>query len=243
MRSKPGTHRKTPQPSNTGTLAPAKKFRIIIVDENAIYRRGLRDLLGQDPRFEIVAEVEQGEIAFETIIEKRPDAAVLDGDLPGLNSIELAALLKARKASTNLVVIASQSDEEAFNQAINAGVKGYVLKNSSERELLDCIAAAAASGSYVSPVLTDLLLRRRSSTERLRGEQPGLSRLTVRERRILRGIAQGITSRQIALECGISLRTVDSHRANICEKLCLSGRNRLLHFALEHRHALHHLDL
>jgi len=243
MRFKPGTQRKTPQQSGSPSLAPIKKFRIIIVDENPVCRRGLRDLLGQDPRFEIIAEVEHGERAFETIVEKRPDAAVLDGNLPGLNSVEMAALLKARKASTNLVVIASHGDEEAFNQAINAGVKGYVLKKSSERELLDCIAVTAAGGSYVSPVLTDLLLRRRSGTERLRGEQPGLARLTVRERRILKGIAQGITSRQIALECGISLRTVDSHRANICEKLSLSGRNRLLQFALEHRHALHHLDL
>jgi DNA-binding NarL/FixJ family response regulator len=242
MRFKPETEGKAERNSAPPPAATTKKFQVIIADENPVCRRGLRDLLGKDPRFEIVAELEDGEALFETIVEKQPDVAVLDSTLPGLNGVELAALLKASEATTNLVMIASQSDEDAFNQAINAGVKGYVLKKSSEHELLDCIATTAAGGAYVSPALTDFLLRRHSSTERLRGEQPGLIRLTFQERRIINRIAQGKTSRQIAIECGISLRTVDSHRANICEKLGLNGRHRLLQFALQHRDALNHLD-
>jgi len=214
---------------------------VIIAGENPICRRGLRHLL-TEAGFEIIAEGESGETAFNAILELKPDVAVFDSNLSGVGSLELAALLKARRAATNLVMVASQSDEHGFNQAINFGVKGYVLKKSSEREILDCVLAAASGEAYVSPALTDLLLRRRSSTEKLRHEQPGLARLTLCERRILRRIAEGKTSRQIAIECGVSLRTVDSHRANICEKLELKGRNRLLQFALEHRDALSHLD-
>jgi DNA-binding NarL/FixJ family response regulator len=225
-----------------GTPAPQrKKIRVAIVDGNPVCRRGLRLLL-IDHGHEVVAELEREGAAFEEILKLKPDVAILDSNGPGEGSLELALLLKAGAAATPVVILASHGDEAAFNRAISLGVKGYVLKKSSEREILECIRAAASGEAYVSPALTNLLLRRRSDTDKVRREQPGLGRLTTGERRILSRIAQGKTSRQIATECGISLRTVDSHRANISEKLELRGRNRLLQFALEHRDALSHLD-
>jgi DNA-binding NarL/FixJ family response regulator len=133
-------------------------------------------------------------------------------------------------------------DEQAFNTALNLRVNGYVLKENAAAEILSCIAAVANGESYVSPSLTDFLLRRRSRAEFLARNRPGLEDLTVAERRVLKRIADGKTTKEIAAEFFISPRTVDSHRAHICEKLELSGANKLLQFALQNRDALSHLD-
>jgi DNA-binding NarL/FixJ family response regulator len=237
------TRSEQPQRGDSGgSPAPQrKKIRVAIVDGNPVCRRGLRLLL-TDHGHEVVAELEHEGAAFEEILKLKPDVAILDSNGAGEGSLELALLLKAGNSTTHVVILASHGEEAAFNHAMSFGVKGYVLKKSPEREIIDCIRAAASGEAYVSPALTDLLLRRRSDTEKVRREQPGLRQLTTAERRILRRIAQGKTSRQIATECGISLRNVDSHRTNISEKLGLRGRNRLLQFALEHRDALSHLD-
>ena len=201
----------------------------------------MRQLLMDDGRFEIVGEADQGEAALKLVIELKPDVAVLDAALPGITGLEVAALLKAKESRTSLVIVALQKDEDLFNHAISLDIRGYVLKRDPENEVLDCIAAAASGEAYVSPLLTDFLLRRRGRADSLGRRKPGLGHLTNAERRILKRIAEGKTSREIAAECGISPRPVDSHRSHICEKLGLKGSNRLLHFALEHRDALSHL--
>jgi two-component system response regulator NreC len=218
------------------------KYRVVIADENSLCRRGLHGLLHEDGRFDIAAEASSGEGALKAILDHKPDAAILDAALPDISGLEVATLLKAKNRLTPLVMLAPQKDEKLFNQSISLGVKGFVLKKNSPAEILNCIAAVAAGEVYVSSVLTDFLLRRRNNVEVLTRGKPGLGILTMAERRILKRIAQGKTSREIATECGVSPRTVDSHRAHICEKLGLHGSNRLLQFALEHRDALSHLD-
>ena len=243
MPPKPTNSRKQPRgPDRRPPAGAKKKIRAVIADEHSLYRRGLRELLRETERFDLAGELDHGDLALKAILEQKPDVAVLDIALPGLASLEIAARLKTNGSETHLVLLASQNDEKLFNQAMNLGVRGYVLKKNSEREILECILAAAGGDAYVSPALTDFLLRRRNHTDSLRRQQPGLAHLTMRERRVLRRIAQGKTSRQIGSECGISPRTVDSHRAHICDKLGLSGRNRLLQFALEHRDALSHFE-
>lgn len=219
-----------------------RKFRVAIVDENSLCRKGLGDLLREDGRFEVVAEADHGESGLKAILETRPDVAVLDVALPGLSGLEIAALLKTKDHAIQPVILGLQKDEKLFNQAIGLDIRGYMLKKNAPNEILDCIHAVARGEAYISSSFTDLLLRRRSNIESLSRRKPGLSQLTAAERRILKRIAQGRTSREIAAECSISPRTVDSHRAHICEKLGLSGSNRLLQFALEHRDALGHLD-
>jgi DNA-binding NarL/FixJ family response regulator len=212
------------------------------LDENPLCRRGLRELLREDERFDVVAEATQGNAGLKTIFEHEPDVAVIDANLAGLNGLELTALLHAKDLKVNIVILGQEKDEKLFNQAISLGVKGYVLKKTAEREILDCIATVARGEAYISSALTDFLLRRAGRTESLEGHKPGLTQLTATERRVLNRIAHGKTSREIAAECGISPRTVDSHRSHICEKLDISGRNRLIHFAIEHRDALSHSD-
>ena len=242
MKSRPKNSKSPPARRRPSPPAEEKaKFSVVVGDENALCRRGVRDLLREDDRFDVVAESDDGHAMLRLILEHKPDIAVLDATLPGLTVLEAPALLKARGSQTDLVILTQQKDERIFNQAISLGIRGYVLKKHAANELLACIAAVAQGEAYVSPFLTDLLLRRRSRVESLSRRQPGLTQLTPAEKRILKRIAEGKTSREIAAECGISPRTVDSHRANICEKLGLTGSNRLLQFAFEHRDALSQL--
>jgi DNA-binding NarL/FixJ family response regulator len=147
---------------------PAKgKIRVMIVDDHPLFRQGLRQAIGGDSRFEVIGEAEDGEIALERILELCPDVAVLDVNLPKLNGLEIAAALRAKKSRVNLVILTMLKDEQAFNKALNLGIHGYVLKENAADEILNCIAAVSRSEAYVSPSLTDFLLRRRSRAESL----------------------------------------------------------------------------
>jgi DNA-binding NarL/FixJ family response regulator len=223
-------------------MPPAKKIRVVIVDDHPLFRQGLRHAIEGDPQFELVGEAGQGEEALELILKQKPDVAVLDVNLPQLNGFGIISALQSKKSKTLIVILTMLKDEQAFNTALNLNVNGFVLKENAAAEILNCITAVANGESYVSPSLTDFLLRRRSRTEMLARKRPGLEDLTVAERRILKRIADGKTTKEIAAEFFISPRTVESHRSNICDKLELTGSNRLLQFALQNRDALSHLD-
>jgi DNA-binding NarL/FixJ family response regulator len=213
----------------------------MIVDDHPLFRQGLRQAIAGDSRFEVIGEADKGQTALDRILQLRPEVAVLDVNLPDLSGLELAATLRAKKMPVSVVILTMLKDEQAFNKALNLGIHGYVLKENAAEEILNCIAAVSRNEAYVSPSLTDFLLRRRSRTEMLASHKPGLDDLTVAEKRILKRVAVGKTTREIAAELFVSPRTVESHRANICEKLHLNGSNRLLQFALENRDALNQL--
>lgn len=222
-------------------MAGKGKIRVMIVDDHPLFRQGLRQAIAGDSRFEVIGEADNGQTALDRILENHPDVAVLDVNLPGLTGLEVAAALRAKKIRVSIVILTMLKDEQAFNKALNLGIHGYVLKENAADEILNCIAAVSRSEAYVSPSLTDFLLRRRSRAESLASHKPGLDDLTVAEKRILKRVALGKTTKEIAAELFVSPRTVETHRANICEKLELIGANRLLQFALENRDALNQL--
>jgi len=222
-------------------VAGKGKIRVMIVDDHPLFRQGLRQAIGGDSRFEVVGKADNGQTALDRIIELHPDVVVLDVNLPKLTGLEVAATLRSKKLRVSIVILTMLKDEQAFNKALNLGIHGYVLKENAAEEILNCIAAVSRNEAYVSPSLTDFLLRRRSRADSLASHKPGLDDLTVAEKRILKRVALGKTTKEIAAELFISPRTVESHRANICEKLELIGANRLLQFALENRDALNQL--
>jgi len=222
-------------------VAGKGKIRVMIVDDHPLFRQGLRQAIGGDSRFEVVGEADNGQTALDRIIELHPDVVVLDVNLPKLTGLEVAATLRSKKLRVSIVILTMLKDEQAFNKALNLGIHGYVLKENAAEEILNCIAAVSRNEAYVSPSLTDFLLRRRSRADSLASHKPGLDDLTVAEKRILKRVALGKTTKEIAAELFISPRTVESHRANICEKLELIGANRLLQFAVENRDALNQL--
>jgi DNA-binding NarL/FixJ family response regulator len=214
------------------------KIRVVIADDHPIFSRGLRQVVVSDPTFELVAEAEDGEAALQHIEKQRPDVAVLDIDMPKRDGFDVVRAMEERKLSSGVVFLTMHKDEELFNGAMNLGVRGYVLKESALTELVDGIKTVAAGRHFVSPSLSAYVLNRRSRHQALIQQRPGLGDLTTTERRVLQLIASGMSTIDIARELGVSIRTVENHRAHVSSKLDLQGREALLRFALTHKSEL-----
>jgi DNA-binding NarL/FixJ family response regulator len=212
--------------------------RIVIADDHPLFRRGLVEAIKQERTFAVVGEAENVADAWKLVETLQPEVAVLDIEMGGEHSLALARQIRDGGLPTRVLFLTMHKEESLFNEAIDAGAAGYVLKDAAAREIAAAIRAAAAGGSYVSPAISSFLLRRAQRASALREEQPALDQLTPSERKILKLIAQGKTSKEVAEELSISYRTVENHRANICAKLGLSGTNSLLRFALQHRSSL-----
>lgn len=210
----------------------------MIVDDHPLFRNGLRQVIQNDARFELVGEAADGEAAWQSILGSKPDVAVLDINLPGLTGLEVARKIHEKKLRTRVIILTMLRDEDLINRALDLGVHGFVLKENAVEDIVCAILSAAKGEHYLSPAVSGCLVRRRNRAEALAAHQPGLDDLTKAERRILKLIAENKTSREIAAQLFISPRTVEAHRANISAKLELHGSHRLLQFALENRSSL-----
>ncbi len=214
------------------------RIKVLMVDDHPLFRAGLRQVIQGDARFELAGETGDGQEALRIIQEEKPDVAVLDVKLPGLNGLEIARQLQAKRSATRVIILTMHQEEELCNRALDFGARGFVLKENAVEEIVRAIAAVAAGDHYLSSSISGYLVRRRSRAEALAAQKPGLDDLTKAERRILKLVAEKKTSREIAAELFISPRTVEAHRANICAKLELRGSHSLLQFALENRSAI-----
>ena len=209
----------------------------MIVDDHPLFCNGLRQVIQNDARFELVGEAADGEAAWQAIQEKRPDVAVLDVNLPKLSGLEVARKIHEKKLRTRVIVLTMHKEEDLINRALDLGVNGFVLKENAVTDIVNAIVTAAEGGHYLSPAVSGFLVHRRNRAAALAAHKPGLDDLTKAECRILKLVAEKKTSREIAAELFISPRTVEAHRANICTKLDLRGSHSLLQFALENRSA------
>ncbi|HTB83412.1 MAG TPA: response regulator transcription factor [Candidatus Sulfotelmatobacter sp.] len=214
------------------------RIQVLIVDDHPLFRNGLRQVIMEAPQFKLAGEAADGETALNFILEKKPAVAVLDVNLPKLSGLEIARRLQGKKIPTRLIILTMHKEEEMINRALDFGVNGFVLKENAVEDIVEAIETVAAGGHYLSPSVSGFLVRRRSRAEALAAKKPGLEDLTKAERKILKLVAEKKTSREIAAELFISPRTVEAHRANICQKLELSGSHSLLQFALENRSSL-----
>jgi two-component system response regulator NreC len=217
----PGAH-----PANDPADAGGeKKVRIVIADDHAIVRRGLRQLLDDEASFEVVAEATDVESVQRYVRGHRPDVLVLDLNMPGGPSLEAIPTLRREFPQTQIVVLTMQSEPAYARAALGAGVLGYVLKESADTELVDAVRAAVRGEHYLNP-----RLGARVAAEPPPGPPDGLSE---RELEILRLIALGKTNSQVADELFLSVRTVETHRSHIQQKLGISGRSELVRYALD----------
>ena len=212
--------------------------RILIADDHPIFRNGLRQVVESVEGLTVVCEAADGQTALKQIEEHKPDVAVLDLDMPVLDGFAVARKILEKQLTVEIVFLTMHKDEDLFNQALDIGVKAYVLKDSAVTDLLDALRALLAGKHFISPSLSTYLVNRGKRAVSLLESKPGLKDLTPAEKRILKLIAEKKTSRQIGEELFISYRTVENHRANICQKLELHGAHALLKFALEHRSEL-----
>lgn len=206
-------------------------IRILIADDHAVVRSGLRALLRTAPDLEVVGEAENGEEALRLAGTLCPDTILLDLTMPPENGIKTTRRLKEEHPKLVVVVLTMHEDESLLHEALRAGASGYVIKRAEESEILQAIRATNQGDIYVHPAMTRALLNPSDTTERRRGGSP--SPLTRREIDILRLLAKGNTNRQIAGLLGLSMRTVENHRANLMGKLGLVSRVELVNYAEE----------
>jgi DNA-binding NarL/FixJ family response regulator len=213
-------------------------IRLLIADDHPLLRAGLRQVIETDARLQIVAEAADGATALEQLVATQPDVAVLDIEMPQLTGFALLREIRARRLQTTVVFLTMYRDEEMFNEALDLGALGYVLKDSATTDIVGAIRAAAAGQPYISPAISGFLFNRATRSSTLARQLPGLNDLTPTERRVLKLIAENNTSKEIAAELFISYRTVENHRSNICQKLNLKGSHSLLKFAFDHKSEL-----
>lgn len=213
-------------------------IRVTIAEDHPVYREGLRQILKADPTTVLVHETGNGREALQQARTLQPDIVLLDIHLPGMDGLEIARVRQRERLAFEIVFLTMYSEEGILNEAVDLGVKGYVLKEAAATDILKAIHTVAQGRSYISPELSHILLRRGSAAQSLRNQQPGLEELTASERRILKLIASDRTTKEIAEELDLSPRTVDSHRASISTKLGLRGSHSLLKFAFENRSRL-----
>ncbi|HLK64423.1 MAG TPA: response regulator transcription factor [Bryobacteraceae bacterium] len=206
--------------------------RVLLADDHAILRRGLRLLLEREPDLAVVGEAADGRDAVEWMDAEGADVVVLDVAMPGLNGIEAAAQIGRRHPEAGVVMLSMHSDETYVLRCLRAGARGYVLKESAESELLAAIRAVRAGRSFFSPKVSRLLQQEHVQRIRSLDVPDSYELLTEREREILQRIAEGHSNKQIAGDLSLSVYTVETHRKNILEKLNLHGPADLILYAV-----------
>ena len=214
------------------------RIRVLIVDDHAMVRRGMRDFLDLHDDLEVVGEATDGDGAFEAAATLHPDVVVMDLLMPGLDGIAATAQIKARHPAIEVVAITSFIEEDRITAAIEAGASGFLLKDAEADDLAAAIRAAHAGEVYLDPAVAGMVARRmRSGASQRASGQDGASavdRLTGRERDVMACLARGLSNQAIATELGMAERTARTHVSNILAKLGLTSRTQAALFAVEH---------
>jgi len=207
--------------------------RILIADDHELIRKGLIQTLSLIVDAEII-EANSGKAALQKVEEYKPELVILDIEMPELSGYEAAKFLKENGFSGEIIFLTMYKDESLFNKALDLGVKGFVLKENTVTEIEQCLQAVIKGNYYISPEISDFLVKRNLRQTSQKSEPNDLSKLTPTELTIVHFLAKMKTSQDIADELGVSLKTIKNHRNNICSKLGLSGAHALLKYAIEH---------
>ena len=216
-------------------MTDQNRLGILIADDHPVFRRGLRTIIEAESDFEVVGEANDGEDALELIEKTQPAIAILDISMPKLDGLEIANRLRELGSTVKIIFNTMYREEKLFKRALDAGVKGYVLKDCAAVDIVSCLNAVASGQNYTSPELTTYLMNRVREVESQGATHSGLETLTDTERKVLTLIAECKTNKEIAQELFVSARTVETHRNNICKKLDIHGSHALMKFALDHQ--------
>ena len=218
---------------------PGARIRILLVDDHAMVRRGMRDFLRLHDDLEVIGEAGDGAEAIGLANELQPDVIVMDLVMPGIDGIDATARIKATHPHTEIVALTSFVEEERVIAAIEAGASGFLLKDAEADVLVAAIRAARAGEAHFDPAVAGIVARRLragnggSGGPGRDGADPSTT-LTSRERQVLQGVARGLSNRAIADELGITERTARTHVSNVLAKLGLASRTQAALFAVQH---------
>jgi DNA-binding NarL/FixJ family response regulator len=209
----------------------SRAIRVLVADDHALVREGIRHVLDAEPGIEVVAEASNGRKAVDLAVLHQPDVVVLDITMPEETGLRTAARLRELLPSARVLLLSMHDHVEYVREGMRIGTHGYILKDSAGEELRAAIRAVYAGGTFFSPAV----VRRLSANEGAPSTTPGslLELLTPRERDVLGGVARGLTNKAIAAELGISRRTVEAHRESLMRKVDIHSVAGLTRFALE----------
>jgi two-component system response regulator NreC len=211
-------------------MTPPKRIRILLADDHTVLRAGLRALLAAEADLEVVGEASEGGEAIRLTATLRPDVVVMDIGMPGIGGIDATARIKRDLPAVKVLILSMHDDRGYLRQVLRAGASGYVLKRAADTDLLAAIRAAARGDVFLDPALAKSLVEEVIAPAPAQGE-PALSD---REREVLRLIAHGHTNQQVADRLCISVKSVETYKARLMEKLGLKGRAELVRYALQH---------
>lgn len=208
------------------------KVRVLLADDHAIVREGVKMILIKEPDIEVVGEASDGQEALDLVDRLKPGVVVMDISMPGMSGIEATQHVRERYPGVNVLALTMHEDESYVFKLLRAGASGYVLKRAAAQDLVQAVRAAAKGEAFLYPsvarkVVEDYLKRVETGEDRERYDG-----LTEREKEILTVIAQGLSNQQIAQKLYISIKTVQTHRAHILEKLGLHDRTELVRYAI-----------
>jgi DNA-binding NarL/FixJ family response regulator len=210
-----------------------KKYTVIIADDHPIFRSGVKEILRENNTLELVGEAQDGAEAYNLIVAHRPDLAIMDLEMPMLSGLDVCSKVLSEKNQTRFIVLTMHKEKHYFKSAMEAGVSGYLLKDNAIQDLTQCVKMVCAGKVYVSPQIEHYLTEH-SAQHQSAAVQQAKTLMTPTEKVILKLIAEGKSSADIAGLLFISVNTVDNHRANMARKLNLEGKNSLMKFAMQH---------
>src|SRR5688572_20930125 len=208
-------------------------IRVLIADDHGVLRKGIRFLLAADPNIEVVGEASDGRHAVEQVQRLKPSVVIMDIAMPGLNGLDATAQIANLDNPPRVIILSMYSDEEYLVRALNAGAKGYLLKDAAEPDLIRAVRAVAGGKPFFSPEVVELLLEDHVQRMRLEGVSDSYDLLTEREREVLQLLAEGNTNKVAAAVLGLGTGTIETHRYNLMQKLKLHNTAELVVYAVK----------
>lgn len=207
-------------------------IRVLLADDHSVLRKGVRAVLAQDPGVTIVGEADDGTAAIHLADECAPDVVIIDVAMPGLNGLDAAAHITRKIRGIGVIVLSMYSDEEYLMRAVSAGVRGYLLKDSAEPDLIRAVRAVAAGGTFFSPAIADMLFDDYLLRLKTQNVQDSYELLTEREKHVLQLLAEGKSNKEVATALAVGLSTIETHRLNLMRKLDLHNTAELVLYAV-----------
>jgi DNA-binding NarL/FixJ family response regulator len=210
-------------------------LRVLLADDHSIVRRGLRSLIETQPDLQVVAEAGDGLEALRLCEEHQPDAVILDVAMPKLNGIEVAERVQKLSRAPSVLILSMHADETYIIRALAAGARAYLLKDATDEDLLPALRAVAAGRPFFSPSVTGVLIEDYVRQLQARGLTDSYHLLTDREREVLQLLAEGRSNKEVAALLDVGVSTIETHRANLMQKLNLHNTAEIVLYAVRKR--------